>query len=299
MKTAVETIFVGRERAYNRRFLQMCSHYLVDPVACTPASGWRRGRSDQVGLVRERFFTPRLRVKSYEELNAWLLDRCVAYAKAHPHPERRERTVWEMFEAERPSLVRYAGRFDGFHADPASVSKTCLVRFDNNRYSVAANAVGRRVEIRAYADRIELRQGGRVVGEHSLLRSRPDGVRSLALRAGAGPQAWCAEERRAVQGLGAASWPGTDPPKLAGAADSDRQMVNILTAVLSDGLPAVEAACLEALREGVHSADVVINILARRREPAPPITIMTPDALRLRHAPTADCARYDRLRRAI
>jgi transposase len=40
MKTAVETIFVGRDRRYNRRFLQMCSHYLVDPVACTPASGW-------------------------------------------------------------------------------------------------------------------------------------------------------------------------------------------------------------------------------------------------------------------
>jgi transposase len=45
MKTAVETIFVGRERAYNRRFLQMCSHYLVDPVACTPASGWEKGQS--------------------------------------------------------------------------------------------------------------------------------------------------------------------------------------------------------------------------------------------------------------
>ena len=43
MKSAVETIFVGRERAYNRRFLQMCSHYPVDPVACTPASGWGSG----------------------------------------------------------------------------------------------------------------------------------------------------------------------------------------------------------------------------------------------------------------
>jgi len=43
MKTAVDAIFVGRERAYNRRFLQMCSHYLVDPVACTPASGWEKG----------------------------------------------------------------------------------------------------------------------------------------------------------------------------------------------------------------------------------------------------------------
>jgi transposase len=57
MKTAVETIFVGKDRLYNRRFLQMCSHYLVDPVACTPASGWEKGQvENQVGLVRERFF---------------------------------------------------------------------------------------------------------------------------------------------------------------------------------------------------------------------------------------------------
>ncbi len=65
MRTAVEAILVGRERTYNRRFLQMCSHYLVEPVACSPASGWEKGQvENQVGLVRERFFTPRLRVKS-------------------------------------------------------------------------------------------------------------------------------------------------------------------------------------------------------------------------------------------
>jgi hypothetical protein len=87
--------------------------------------------------------------------------------------------------------------------------------------------------------------------------------------------------------------------KLAGAEDGDRQMVDILTTVLSDGLPAVEAACSEALRDGVHSAGVILNILARRREPAAPVTIMTPDALRLRHEPAADCARYDSLRRTL
>jgi transposase len=299
MKTAVETIFVGRERAYNRRFLQMCSHYLVDPVACTPASGWEKGQvENQVGLVRERFFTPRLRVKSYDELNAWLLDQCVAYAKAHRHPERRDQTVWQMFEAERSSLVPYAGRFDGFHAVPASVSKTCLVQFDKNKYSVSARAVGRPVEIRAYADRIELRQDSQVVGDHRRCFGRDQTVfdpwhyvpvlarKPGALRNGAPFKDWVLpvgleRVRR----------------KLAGAADGDRQMVNILTTVLSDGLPAVEAACLEALREGVHSADVIINILARRREPAPPLTITTPDALRLRYAPAADCTRYDSLRR--
>ena len=85
----------------------------------------------------------------------------------------------------------------------------------------------------------------------------------------------------------------------AGADDGDRQMVTILTAVLSDGLSAVEAACLEALCEGVHSADVILNILARQRDPGPPVTILTPAALTLRHAPIADCARYDNLRRTI
>src|SRR6201996_7735837 len=121
MKTAVETIFVGKDRQYNRRFLQMCSHHLVEPVACTPASGWEKGQvENQVGLVRERFFTPRLRFKSY----------------------------------------------DGFHALPASVSKTCLVRFDNNKYSVSASAVGRPVDIHAYAERVVIRQDGRIVAEH-------------------------------------------------------------------------------------------------------------------------------------
>ena len=301
MKTAVERIFVGKERAYNRRFLQMCGHYLIDPVACTPASGWEKGQvENQVGLVRERFFTPRLRVKSYDELNAWLLDRCIAYAKAHRHPEFKDRTIFEVFEEERPRLVPYAGRFDGFHALPASVSKTCLVRFDNNRYSVAANAVGRPVEVHAYADRIELRQDGRLVGEHARCFGRDQTVfdpwhyvpvlarKPGALRNGAPFKDWVLPA--ALDRI---------RRKLAGAEDGDRQMVKILTTVLSDGLPAVEAACAEALRENVHSADVILNILARSREAAAPITIMTPDALKLRHEPAADCARYDSLRRSV
>ena len=302
MKTAVETILVGKERLYNRRFLQMCGHYLVDPVACTPASGWEKGQvENQVGLVRERFFTPRLRVKSYEELNALLLDKCVAYARAHRHPEFGDRTIWEVFEQERPNLVPYAGRFDGFHGVTASVSKTCLVRFDNNRYSVMANAVGRPVEIRAYADHIELRQNGRMVGEHPRSFGRDQTIfdpwhyvpvlarKPGALRNGAPFKDWVLPA-------------GIDKirRRLAAVDDGNRQMVSILTAVLHDGLPAVEAACTEALREGVCSADVILNILARQREPTAPVTIMTtPQALRLRNEPVADCARYDSLRRAI
>ena len=299
-KTVVETVFVGKERQFNRRFLRMCSHYLIEPVACTPAAGWEKGQvENQVGLVRERFFTPRLRVSNYEELNALLLDHCVAYAKAHKHPEISARTIWQVFEAERAHLVPIAGRFDGFHAITAAVSKTCLVRFDNNKYSVSSRAVGRPVEVQAYAGRIVIRQDGVIVGEHVRCFGRGQCLydpwhyvpvlarKPGALRNGAPFKDWVLpanlEQVRC---------------KLKAAADGDRQMVAILSAVLTDGLPAVEGACAEALNQGVYSADVVLNILARKRDPGPAASILTPEALRLRHAPVADCARYDRLRRA-
>ena len=80
--------------------------------------------------------------------------------------------------------------------------------------------------------------------------------------------------------------------RLAGRDDGDRQFVKVLAAVQEDGLEAVEAACAEAL---ACSADVVLNILARQRQPAPPADIPTPEGLQLRHQPVADCRRYDRL----
>ena len=77
------------------------------------------------------------------------------------------------------------------------------------------------------------------------------------------------------------------------------------------------------MRDGVRSADVILNLLARRRDPVAlaisgvlleepleavdrhnasgnaasiqPITIITPHALRLQHEPAADCVRYDTL----
>ena len=300
MKTAVETVFIGKDRQYNRRFLQMCSHYLVDPVACTPASGWEKGQvENQVGLVRERFFTPRLRFRTYDELNAWLLDRCIAWAKAHRHVEQPERTIWEVFEEERGALVPYRGPFDGFHALPVSVAKTCLVRFDNNKYSVMSTAVGRPVDIHAYADRIVIRQDGAVVGEHARCFGRGETVYNpwhyvpvLARKPGA-----------LRNGAPFRDWPLPSAMerirrRLKSMHDGDRQMVEILSAVLTDGIGAVDAACQEALDHGVCSSAVIINILTRRRDPAPAVTILTPDALRRRHEPQADCARYDSLRRA-
>ena len=56
MKTAVNAVFLGKKRDYNRRFLEMCSHHLVEPVACTPGAGWEKGQVEK--QVGDRSRTP-------------------------------------------------------------------------------------------------------------------------------------------------------------------------------------------------------------------------------------------------
>jgi transposase len=299
MRTAVDAICAGKQRGFNRRFLQLCSHHLVEPTACTPNAAWEKGQvENQVRTARGRFFTPIPRFESLAELNAWLEERCLAWARTAAHPAQKDRTVRAVFEAEeRPALVPYAGPFDGFHEAEVAVSKTCLVRHDHNRYSVAARAAGRRVQLRAYADRIVVLLGGEIVGSHPRCFGRDQTVYDpwhylpvLARKPGALRNGEPFRDWELPDALGQIR------QRLAGHGDGDRQFVEILSAVPEAGLDAVERACAEALSARLFSADAVLNLLARGREPAPPAPVLTPASLTLGLEPVADCARYDGLR---
>jgi len=197
-------------------------------------------------------------------LNAWLLDQCVPYAKAHEHPELTDRTVWEVFEAERANLSPFPAGSTAFTRSWPPSQRPAWSPFDRNKYSVSSRAVGRPVEVQAYADRIVIRQDGVIVGEHARCFGRGQTIynpwhyvpvltrKPGALRNGAPFKNWVLP----------ASLDHVRH-KLRGSADGDRQMVAILAAALDDGLLAVEAACAEALSQCVHSSSVVLNILAR------------------------------------
>ena len=299
MKTAVEAIFVGKARQYNRRFLQMCSHHLVEPVACTPASGWEKGQvENQVGNLRDQLFRPKPRVSSLAELNGWLADQCIAYAKRHKHPEFKDRTIWEVFQEEQASLMELRGPFDGFVEKAVRATTTCLIMADHNRYSVDARAAGRMVLVRSHAERIVVLLGDEGVADHPRDFRRyqiiydpwhylPVLVRKPgALRNGAPFKDWALPPALAQVRA-----------KLKQHADGDQQFVKVLGAVLAHGLSAVEAACAEALAAGIASGDVILTVLARRHRPPTPASITTPDGLRLKVEPVADCGRYDSIRK--
>ena len=301
MKTAVETVFVGKDRLYNRRFLQMCSHYLVEPVACTPGAGWEKGQvENQVGTVRKWLFASRPRFKNFAELNGWLNDQCISICKKRKHPEDKSRTVWDVFEEEGSSLIPVSSMFQGYSETECRVSSTSLIRYDRNHYSVDSKLAGKTATIRASADRIKVVSNGRLVADHPRQFSRDKVMynpwhylrvlerKPGALRNGAPFQEWDLPNSLARVRSRLSSYQG-----------GDREFVDILLAVQRCGIDIVDQACKKALAEGTVRGEVILNIIARHLDPQPIDTARIPESLSISVEPTSDCSRYDALRQEV
>src|SRR5271169_5788447 len=57
----------------------------------------------------------------------------LATFKRTRHPEFKDRTIWDVFEEERASLMQLRGPFDGFVEKAVRASTTCLIMADHNR----------------------------------------------------------------------------------------------------------------------------------------------------------------------
>jgi len=155
-KPIVKTIFSGKRREFNRRFLALMNHYLIEPIACTPAAGWEKGQVErQIGTMRQRLFVPRMKFADLDELNQWLECQCTRIGQ-RPHPTDKSKTIDEVFAREKPALRPAMRRFDGYYEQLARVHSTCVVHYDRCQYSVPCQYVGQRVSVRACAETIKV-----------------------------------------------------------------------------------------------------------------------------------------------
>ena len=301
MSTAVTKVLEGKNRIFNRRFLQMCSHYLVEPVACTPGSGWEKGQVEkQVKNIREWLFTPRPRFKDIEELNVWLEEQCIAIGKKRKHPEDKDRTIWELFQKEKETLIPFRVLFDGYAERVCLVSSTGLINYDRNHYSVSSKVAGQSATVLATADLIQIVKNGEVVGEHirqfgrgktiydpwhylGILKRKPG-----ALRDGAPFKDWnLPSGMKQIQ------------KRLLSRPGGDREFVEILIAARDHGLEITDDACRTALSDKTVRSEVVLNLITRKLDQPPIDPVHTPERLNLSEEPLADCGRYDRLREKV
>ena len=300
MKTAVDKVHKGKGRTVNARFAVMCAHYLYDPDFCNVASGWEKGVVEKnVQDSRRRIWIDarERRFASFDELNAWLSERCRALWQEVRHPEHRQFSVAEMLEHERERLMPMPAAFDGYVEEVARVSSTCLVSVARNRYSVPCELAGQMVSTHLYPTRVTVVAGDGIVAEHERLtdksKTRYDWQHYVplvqrkpgALRNGAP----FADLPESLQRLRRA---------LLRESGGDRLMARVLALVPTAGLEAVLVAVDLALDgappSGRVSVEHVINVLARLNAAPRPANVETP--LQVLTPPIADTARYDRLR---
>lgn len=296
LKTVVDTIYQGKERQFNRRFLSMANHYLFEPVACTPASGWEKGQvENQVGNIREWLFTPLARFISFAELNDWLAIRCRELGQ-RSHPTQSGQTIAACFNQELPLLRPVTAHFDGYMEQMLRVSSTCLVRVDRNRYSVPARLAGTAVSVRITAEQVRVVTNGEVVALHLRAFGRDELIcdpwhylpvltkKPGALRDGAPFVAW--DLPKPIQAV---------RDHIMKHPKGDRAFVELLILAGETGLEALTIACELALACGTVNASVVMNELRRLTAPPIPVAINVPDGIALMIEPIADCSRYDHL----
>ena len=182
--------------------------------------------------------------------------------------------------------------FDGYVEMIASVSSTCLVSVERNKYSVPSRFANGKLSIRLYPDRIEAHAEEGLVARHARSFDRGEvrydwhhyvelvGRKPGALRNGA-PFADMPEPLQRLRAV------------LMRRVGGDRLMADVLACVPRHGLEAVLVAVELMLEAGMPSAEHVANVLSRLGEADAPERLEI--GLRLREEPKADAARYDRL----
>ena len=294
MKTAVKSIGVGKEREFNAQFLALMNHYMIEPVACTPASGWEKGQVErQVRTLRKQVFEPMLAFGTWQEFNAFLLQQCQDRILTALHPEDKTVNVAVRFAQEQRVLTPCKS-YQGYRVEWVRVNSLSLVLFDAHRYSVPCNYVLRNVELHISAIEVKVIAEGREVAKHprsfdkqqttynpwhylSALERKPGALRN---------------------GEPFLHWPLPQPVKilqnhLLKQPKGDRAMVKLLSLIADYGEEIGVKAAAIALDNEIPTVEAVLNIIHRLTEPViPPIVSYD---VPLRMPPQAQLSLYDSL----
>lgn len=162
----LKSVVLGRKTdhvEYNPQFLDFAKFFGFSIYACNPYRGNEKGRVER--LVRDvRAFLYGLEFEDLKDLNRQFQD----FLKQRNETVHRStgKTPKEMLSEER-LLELPKMDYPPTRTIPAVVSKTALIEFDTNRYSVPTNLAGRQAQLVVYPDRLEIWTEGQKAARHT------------------------------------------------------------------------------------------------------------------------------------
>jgi transposase len=165
-RTIATAVLSGRERKLNDDYAALASHYRFDPRACMPRKGQEKPDAESgVKALKRRACTPVPQVTDDEELNAHLLAFC--REERHRTVSGQTQTIGQRFEIDKRDAIELpTHRFDPCISKSVLVDKYQTAMFEHNRYSVPKWSAFLSATVKAYVDRIEIVQDGRMIATH-------------------------------------------------------------------------------------------------------------------------------------
>ena len=153
----------------------MEAHYAFSAVFCNAESGWEKSSVENaVAIVREIAFIPMPRVKNFAELQELVTNKCLKYIREHKI-RNHTKTVQEEFNEDKATLLPLPGMpLDNGFTVRALVHPDLTVRYENIRYSVPHELVGKQVTLRLSPFYLTIFHNGVEVYRHNRARNKDD-----------------------------------------------------------------------------------------------------------------------------
>lgn len=166
LRTAVKS-GSGKDAVKQDAFKRIEAHYGFEAVFCNAYSGHEKGSIENiVAIVRNIAFIPAPRVSNYEELQAHVTNRCLAYAKNNAIRGEKH-SIYHFFEAEQKALLPLPQvAMDPGFTTTALVHPDLTVIHEGIRYSVPRHFVGKEVTLRLSPFHLSVYYQGKEIWKH-------------------------------------------------------------------------------------------------------------------------------------
>lgn len=166
LKAAVQRVLQGSNRQEQQSFIVFRSHYLFESHFCTPGKGHEKGGVEHsVGFGRRNFLVPLPEVASFEELNALLLEKCLADDQRQV--DGQDVTIGQAWQLEKAHLRPLPERdFECCIVRPVVLNPYSQVEFETNRYSVPTDRAQRNLVLKAFPFRVDVLHLKEVITSH-------------------------------------------------------------------------------------------------------------------------------------
>lgn len=159
---------------YNSSFLAFAHYHSFEIKLCNVARGNEKGRVERgIRTIREGFLSTADHIQTLPALNASLAEWCAAY-NSKPHRTTGKPPAVLRLEEPLKTLPHNRWLNRVVHA-PTTPSKTGLITFDTNRYSIPEHLVNHPLSVHSFCERIEIHDAdGKRVAAHprSFLRNQ-------------------------------------------------------------------------------------------------------------------------------